>query len=72
MLKEHSFKVVEYLLQCLKFVFRHFTCISNRPKNGRGRSHCFPMELGDEIFFVVSVAPKAKSRESLGSIGDKK
>ena len=71
-LKEHGFKVVEYLLQCLKFVFRHFTCISNRPKNGRGRSHCFPMELGDEIFFVVSVAPKAKSGESLGSIGDKK
>ena len=30
------------------------------------------MELGDEIFFVVSVAPKAKSGESLGSIGDKK
>ena len=33
-LKEHGFKVVEYLLQCLKFVFRHFTCISNRPKMG--------------------------------------
>ena len=30
------------------------------------------MELGDEIFCVVSVAPKAKSGESLGSIGDKK
>ena len=71
-LKEHGFKVVEYLLRCLKFVFRHFTCISNRPKNGRGRSHCFAMELGDEIFFVVSVAQKAKSGESLGSIGDKK
>ena len=71
-LKEHGFKVVEYLLQCLNFVFRHFTCISNRPKNGRGRSHCFPMELGDEFFFVVSVAPKAKSGESLGLIGDKK
>ena len=32
----------------------------------------FPMELGDEIFFVASVAPKAKSGDSLGSIGDKK
>ena len=60
-LKEHGFKV-----------FRHFTYIRNRPKNGCGRSHCFPMELGDEIFCVVSVAPKAKSGESLGSIGDKK
>ena len=58
--------------QCLKCVFRHFTYIRNRPKNGCGRSHCFPMEMGDEIFYVVSVAPKAKSGESLGSIGDKK
>ena len=60
-LKKHSFKVVEKLLQWLKCVFRHFTCIRKRPKNRRGQSHGFPMELGDEFFFVVSVALKAKS-----------
>ena len=43
-LQEHGFKLVESLLQCLKCVFRHFVCIKNRPKNGRGRSQCFPME----------------------------
>ena len=56
-----SIRITPSMLKC---VFRHFTCIRNRPKNGSGRSHCFPMELGDE-FFVVSVAPKAKSERVL-------
>ena len=45
-LKEHGFKVVGYLLQCLKFVFRHFTCISNRPKSWARPQPLFPDGFG--------------------------
>ena len=69
-LKEHGFKVVEYI-SMLKIVFRHFTCISNRSKMGVAGVTVSRWSWAMN-FFAVSVAPKAKSGESLGSIGDKK
>ena len=71
-LKEHDFKMIYPVFHGLKCNFWYFTCIRNWQKHGRGRSHCFPMELEDKIFCGGFMAPKAKYNQVFRLIGDKK
>ena len=63
--------MLKKLLQYLKCVFRHFTCIRNRPKMGVAGATVSRWSWAMNFFCGFS-RPKGKIWWSLGPIGDKK